>query len=63
MTQGPRATDASGHKNHGVYEDGVVFYLDGPPIRMTQPQSTRPAGRPFCRRPDEGVAPGIGKQL
>ena len=26
---GPRALDASGHNHHGVYEDGVVFYLDG----------------------------------
>jgi hypothetical protein len=26
---GPRAIDASGHNHHGVYEDGVVFYLDG----------------------------------
>jgi len=26
---GPCATDASGHKHHGAYEDGVAFYLDG----------------------------------
>jgi hypothetical protein len=27
---GPRAHDATGHGNHGTYEDGVVFYLEGP---------------------------------
>jgi len=26
---GPRAADASGHGCHGVYEDGIAFYLDG----------------------------------
>jgi hypothetical protein len=28
---GPKAIDASGHDRHGVYEDGVAFYLDGAP--------------------------------
>jgi hypothetical protein len=27
---GPRAADASGNGSHGVYEDGVAFYLSGP---------------------------------
>ena len=27
---GPRATDASRHSHHGTYEEGVVFYLEGP---------------------------------
>ena len=27
---GPRAIDATGHGQHGVYEDGVAFYLEGP---------------------------------
>ncbi|NQT50397.1 LamG domain-containing protein, partial [bacterium] len=27
---GPRATDASRHSQHGAYEEGVVFYLEGP---------------------------------
>jgi len=27
---GPRAADATGHGHHGVYEDGVAFYLEGP---------------------------------
>jgi len=27
---GPRAADASRHSNHGTYEEGVVFYLEGP---------------------------------
>jgi hypothetical protein len=26
----PHARDSSGHTNHGVYEPGVVFFLDGP---------------------------------
>lgn len=26
---GPQAVDSSGHNHHGVYEDGVAFYLDG----------------------------------
>ncbi len=26
---GPKAVDASGHNHQGMYEDGVVFYLDG----------------------------------
>lgn len=26
---GPQAVDASGNHRHGVYEDGVAFYLDG----------------------------------
>lgn len=26
---GPRCEDASGRGNHGTYEDGVLFYLDG----------------------------------
>ncbi|MBI4324987.1 MAG: hypothetical protein HY674_06950 [Chloroflexi bacterium] len=28
---GPRAFDATGRRNHGVYEDGIAFYLEGPP--------------------------------
>ena len=28
--QGSYATDATGNSNHGVYEDGVAFYLPGP---------------------------------
>ena len=28
---GPKAFDATGRRNHGVYEDGIAFYLDGPP--------------------------------
>lgn len=28
--QGPYATDATGNGNQGVYEEGVVFYLQGP---------------------------------
>jgi len=27
---GPRAADATGKNNHGTYEDGVAFYLEGP---------------------------------
>ncbi len=27
---GPRAVDAGGSGNHGTYEDGVAFYLEGP---------------------------------
>jgi len=27
---GPHAGDVSGHDNHGVYENGVAFYLEGP---------------------------------
>ena len=27
---GPAAIDATGNKNHALYEDGVVFYLEGP---------------------------------
>lgn len=27
---GPKAVDVSGHGNHGVYEPGVAFYLEGP---------------------------------
>jgi hypothetical protein len=27
---GPQAADASGNGHHGVYEDGIVFYLEGP---------------------------------
>jgi len=28
--EGPRAADAARNGNHGTYEDGVVFYLEGP---------------------------------
>jgi len=28
---GPMAVDCSSKENHGTYEDGVAFYLDGPP--------------------------------
>jgi len=28
---GSQAIDASGNGNHGTFEEGVVFYLDGPP--------------------------------
>ncbi|MFH1267659.1 MAG: hypothetical protein ABIK89_18240, partial [Planctomycetota bacterium] len=28
---GPAAVDASGNGRHGLYEDGVAFYLEGPP--------------------------------
>ncbi len=27
---GPQAADASTHKNHATYEDGIALYLDGP---------------------------------
>lgn len=27
---GPKAIDVSGHENHGFYEPGVAFYLEGP---------------------------------
>ena len=27
---GPQAADVSGRENHGVYEDGVAYYLEGP---------------------------------
>ena len=27
---GPQALDASGRRQHGLYEDGVAFYLEGP---------------------------------
>ena len=27
---GPTAVDSSGNQNHGVYEEGVAFYLEGP---------------------------------
>ena len=29
---GPTAVDDSGKENHGAYEDGVAFYLPGPPL-------------------------------
>ena len=29
---GPTAVDSSGNQHHGLYEDGVAFYLEGPPL-------------------------------
>lgn len=30
---GPTAVDATGHNNNATYEDGIAFYLDGPPSK------------------------------
>lgn len=46
--QGPQAADASGHGNHGDYEDGVVHYLEGPPIPMITPESHAPRAAHFA---------------
>jgi len=42
--QGPCARDATGNGNHGVYEDGIAFYLPGP----TRLASATPESRSRC---------------
>ncbi len=35
--QGSIAADASGNERHAMYEPGVVFFLEGPPLPFTRP--------------------------
>lgn len=46
--EGPYAADASGNENRGSYEDGVVFYLDGPPLALSGSEHNGPRAAHFA---------------
>jgi hypothetical protein len=58
---GPETVDASGKNNPGDYEDGVVFYLDGPPGLEGGPEGVDRAAQ-FAGGRAKGTIPGLGSR-
>jgi hypothetical protein len=56
---GPSAIDASGHNRHGVYEDGVAFYLDGADREGLAAGHTNRAAH-FAGGRTKACVPGLG---
>ncbi len=46
--EGKRAHDASSHGNHGAYETGYAFYLDGPPRDDLRAEGEKPRAVQFA---------------
>jgi len=58
---GPQAVDASGKNNPGAYEDGVVFYLEGPPGLDGVPEVVDRAAQ-FAGGRAKGTIVGLGSR-
>jgi hypothetical protein len=58
---GSQAVDASGKNNPGAYEDGVVFYLDGPPGLEGVAEGVDRAAQ-FAGGRAKGTIPGLGSR-
>jgi hypothetical protein len=58
---GPLAADASGKNHPGAYEDGVAFYLDGPPALETAANGADRAAQ-FAGGRAKGNIPGLGSR-
>jgi hypothetical protein len=56
---GPETVDASGKNNPGAFEDGVVFYLEGPPELEEVPEGVDRAAL-FAGGRAKGTIPGLG---
>jgi len=58
---GPETVDASGKNNPGTYEDGVVFYLEGPPGLEGVSHGVDRAAQ-FAGGRVKGTIPGLGSR-
>jgi hypothetical protein len=57
---GPTAVDATGNKHAGTYEDGIAFYLDGPPSAAFSGDGTVNRAAHFAGGRLKGSLKGLG---